>query len=847
MDRRFRLGLFALMAVAERHFDLRASAGHHRPAGCGHCQRTRMKKIIGTDFLLTVILSLLALGSEVSAQSTLQINCPPNRTNWVCESNSAVVTFLSPTTTSSCPTNATVICTPASGSVFPLGVTTVNCRATNSCRQSASCSFTVTVARDVTPPALSCPTNVSVFTANRAGRPVYYGPLVFTDDPEASVSCAPPSGSVFPVGVTPVVCTARDACGNQAVCNFTVEVTLLKLFVSQGASGLVLSWTGDAILETSDEVSGPWLPIRSAGSPYPVAFVGVKKFFRLSAPGGDVDCGEEIAVSPSEWIINVPSARIQGAFLLRGQPFPNSFLHGANFFLRNASSGDEVYLGLSNNQGFDRRVVPGNYDVIYEHKIGNQVPLNTVAIIQTNLAISGDMIFNIDVPAVSIDGAFSFAGTPAPGSALENGRVKVRAKQNGALTDLAETRDQIYSALLIPGAYDLMYSGLTGGEVAPANDLTAFLRDVAIVAPGVMNIDVPTIEVSGNFLYNGVLAPDSQTESGQISLIDPDTDSAILLGETRFQLYRRLIIPGTYDLHYERLTGSSIAPANRSARFVTGVVLNQTATNNINVPAVQISGDFLVNGAPTPGNATESGQIRLRNGDDVVFLGATDFGQFQVLVIPGSYYISYEGLTGGAIMPANTNATVGTVVIAGTTNFDINIPVVTFAADLRFNGGNFPGPVGDEAARLTLESSDTPDVILLGYFPAQNIAQRLVVPGTYRVRYEYESGVQLPRNTFAVLGEELEISQNLQTSINIRAANLTGSFTLNGGAFPAGPGQNAAMTLRSLSGEDSLFLGGTSGGGYSTVIIPGRYTAYYNWAVGDLIPRNQNARLPCPR
>jgi hypothetical protein len=114
------------------------------------------------------------------------------------------------------------------------------------------------------------------------------------------------------------------------------------------------------------------------------------------------------------------------------------------------------------------------------------------------------------------------------------------------------------------------------------------------------------------------------------------------------------------------------------------------------------------------------------------------------------------------------------------------------------------------------------------------------------VRYSYETGVQMPRNSFAVLGNPLVLTQSVQTVINIGAAALSGAFSLNGAAFPA-PGQNAAITLRSLTQEDSLYLGGTQAGTYSTVIVPGHYGAFYNWAQGDLIPRNQNARLLCPR
>jgi len=43
-------------------------------------------------------------------------------------------------------------------------------------------------------------------------------------DAEVDVVCVPPSGSVFPLGVTTVTCTATDDSGNQTVRSFTVTV-----------------------------------------------------------------------------------------------------------------------------------------------------------------------------------------------------------------------------------------------------------------------------------------------------------------------------------------------------------------------------------------------------------------------------------------------------------------------------------------------------------------------------------------------------------------------------------------------------------------------------------------------
>ena len=179
---------------------------------------------------IAAMLGLLALVSTAVAQTStpLRINCPPNRTNWHCGvASTAVVMYPAPTTTGSCPTNALVTCIPPSGSTFILGTTTVSCRATNSCRQSATCSFTITVARDTVPPVIQCPTNRLVgLCGTTSTTPVTFPLPAATDnaDTNVTVSCSPPSGSLFPIGTTTVTCTATDDCTNRTTCPFTVTV-----------------------------------------------------------------------------------------------------------------------------------------------------------------------------------------------------------------------------------------------------------------------------------------------------------------------------------------------------------------------------------------------------------------------------------------------------------------------------------------------------------------------------------------------------------------------------------------------------------------------------------------------
>ena len=186
-----------------------------------------MKKLI--PLTLLPLLTLLALDATGQQSNPLRINCPPNQTNWHCGvASTAIVTYPAPTTTGSCPTNAVVTCTPPSGALFILGTTTVTCRATNSCRESVTCTFTVTVARDTTPPVIQCPTNRIVWlcSATATTATVSWPPPPASDNGDANVvvTCSPASGTFFSLGTTTVTCTATDDCTNRTTCTFTVTV-----------------------------------------------------------------------------------------------------------------------------------------------------------------------------------------------------------------------------------------------------------------------------------------------------------------------------------------------------------------------------------------------------------------------------------------------------------------------------------------------------------------------------------------------------------------------------------------------------------------------------------------------
>ena len=127
---------------------------------------------------------------------------------------------------------------------------------------SAPATVTVTapVTSDTTPPVIGPVSDITVKATSPAGAVVTYQLPSVTDnlDPAPTVSASPPSGSTFPLGVTTVTVTARDAAGNISTKTFTVSVwtSVPPTFTSLTASPASPQPAGTALNLTASVTGG---------------------------------------------------------------------------------------------------------------------------------------------------------------------------------------------------------------------------------------------------------------------------------------------------------------------------------------------------------------------------------------------------------------------------------------------------------------------------------------------------------------------------------------------------------------------------------------------------------------
>lgn len=141
--------------------------------------------------------------------------------------------------------------------------------------------LTLECAGDAVPPVVAPHADVTTEATSAAGAAVAYAAPAATDDVDGPVpvTCAPASGSTFPLGSTTVQCTATDAAGNSAHAAFDVVVrdtTAPALTVpaativapATSPAGAVVAYSASA----SDLVDGAVAPAcsRASGSTFPI-------------------------------------------------------------------------------------------------------------------------------------------------------------------------------------------------------------------------------------------------------------------------------------------------------------------------------------------------------------------------------------------------------------------------------------------------------------------------------------------------------------------------------------------------------------------------------------------------
>lgn len=548
----------------------------------------------------------------------------------------------------------------------------------------------------------------------------------------------------------------------------------------------------------------------------------------------------------------VPAVRTTFTYAIDGAPPPTVANQYAQLSLRNRTTGDVVPLADTFEEAVTLLLVPGTYDLLYEHREGDMLPRNNSAVLEQVIIEQDTKERVLDIETATLRGAIAFAEGDEPQSPATNyGRLWAVNAATGDRVRLGDTFDATYDVVLVPGTYEVRYEVRESGGQAPQNH-DAFIQQVE-VGPGsnAADITVEVAHVSGRTLIDNqeVLVAN---DNGDLELRDVSTGDRIPLGGTEddggFQV---ALVPGTYEVLYTSREVGSAAPTNVGAIVHQFSVGNEDVTQDVRMRTAVVSGTFSLNDNEIPTSEFDDGVISLESASEgTVPLGITSSGSYSARVLVGSYDVFYGQQTAGVSMPANTHAKLDSLTVDDDASENIDIRSAGFAGEVTIAG--LPAPTSPyDDGRVFLRNADSGDKVLLGNTRQRNFAAR-VVPGVYDVIYENEfSETQLPVNRGAVIMEGVTVEAGLPpTEIDVPVATLEGAVQIEG-STPSTEEGVGNLFLRDVNSDDAVFIGHTGTTSFSKPLTNGTYLMEYRGVaaegatLGESLPANEKAAFAC--
>ena len=372
----------------------------------------------------------------------------------------------------------------------------------------------------------------------------------------------------------------------------------------------------------------------------------------------------------STWDVNVPATTLALQLQLNGADFPSDADEMAQIYLQPENSNMLILLGCTNGPLRRVALTPGRYNVIYQFKSGLRIPKNSHHLLHSikleNATVANIRYEQVNVQSADIQARFTLDGGDFPNSAYDYGRLFL---QNGIdQVPLGKSYEQVTSVSVITGDYSAHYSAREVGSLTPANPDSVISDKIEIDRKtDIVELNVATVSLYGNFLLNGEVPPNSAYEYGRVRLNNPDTGASLLLGNTFAQVYGPLrVIPGNYRCEYELREGGGVVPENQhlilpevlTVREAPPSVENNPRRQKLDcdIPVVTVTVVLTLNGEPFPNSAYDYADIVMRRvgSDDDIKLGSTFEGDLSAHIVSGDYDFFYRVRESTGQLPLNT-------------------------------------------------------------------------------------------------------------------------------------------------------------------------------------------------
>jgi hypothetical protein len=275
---------------------------------------------------------------------------------------------------------------------------------------------------------------------------------------------------------------------------------------------------------------------------------------------------------------------------------------------------------------------------------------------------TADGVLDVDIHAVTINGAVTLNGSPLPAASAPRGSLIFTraAGGGGAYSMLGASGAGGYRVRLLAGTYDVDYAAnpsLCDGTTAPPLPCTggAIARGVDLSSDGVLDASLQRVTVTGRVTVRGAPMPAAAVNRGGLVLVRDDgaAVTGAPFGASGEATYAFALWPGAYEA---RLAANpALCAAGMPAPpvpCVGGTVRSAAAIQSdgvldVDILPVVVSGAVTLNGGALPAEAADRGSIAFtRTAPEGAALASFSLGAgapatYAMTVAAGDYLVSH--------------------------------------------------------------------------------------------------------------------------------------------------------------------------------------------------------------
>jgi hypothetical protein len=267
--------------------------------------------------------------------------------------------------------------------------------------------------------------------------------------------------------------------------------------------------------------------------------------------------------------VDIPAITIQGQVTLEGSQLPNENLDRGSlmFVLQDGGIAVAKQFEDSGSFAYEMTLLPGDYDIILEanealcmqNNVIPKVPCINGPLL-SDLNLQNDGVLNVDIPAITIQGQVTLNGSQLPAENLDRGSLLFVLHDGGELPTkpFEDNGSFAYELTLLPGSYKIRLDA-NEGLCLQTNDVPqmpcidgTLLYDLNLQNDGVLNVDIPAINIQGQVTLEGVELPGEVADRGQLDFYLHDGGRLLtkVFENNGMFAYEVALLPGNYKIYH---------------------------------------------------------------------------------------------------------------------------------------------------------------------------------------------------------------------------------------------------------------------------------------------------------